>query len=34
MKNMGSVLSRHNKKIVSRKEGRCGCNCRNKAECG
>ena len=29
---MGSVLSRHNKKI-SRKEDQYGCNCRNKAEC-
>ena len=33
MKNMGSVLSKHNKKILSRKEDQYGCNCRNKAEC-
>ena len=33
LKNMGSVLSRHNKKILSRKEDQYGCNCRNKAEC-
>ena len=30
---MGSVLSRHNKKTLSRKEDQYGCNCRNKAEC-
>ena len=30
---MGSVLSRHNKKIRSRTEDQCGCNCRNKDEC-
>ena len=30
---MGSVLSRHNKNILSRKEDQYGCNCRNKAEC-
>ena len=33
LKNMGSVLSRHNKKTLSRKEDQYGCNCRNKAEC-
>ena len=32
-KNMGSVLSRYNKKIPSRKEDQYGCNSRNKAEC-
>ena len=30
---MGSVLSRHNKKILSRKQDQYWCNCRNKAEC-
>ena len=33
MNNMVSVLPRHNKKILSRKEDQYGCNCRNKAEC-
>ena len=33
LKNMGSVLSRHNKKIRSRTEDQYGCNCRNKDEC-
>ena len=33
LKNMGSVLSRHNKKIQSRKEDQYGCNRRKKAEC-
>ena len=33
LKNMGSVLSRHYKKKLSRKEDQYGCNCRNKAEC-
>ena len=32
LKNMGSVLSRHNKIIPSRKENQYGCDCRNKAE--
>ena len=30
---MGSVLSRHNKKILSRKEDQYGCNCKSKTEC-
>ena len=30
---MGSVLLRHNKKILSRKEDQYECNCRNKTEC-
>ena len=33
MKNMGSVLSRHKKKILSTKEDQYGCSCRKKAEC-
>ena len=33
MKNMGSVFSRQNKKILSRKEDQYRCNCRNKPEC-
>ena len=32
-RDMGSVLSRHNKKILSGKEDQYRCNCRNKAEC-
>ena len=30
---MDPALSRHNKKILSRKEDQYGCNCRTKGEC-
>ena len=30
---MDPALSRHNKKILSRKEDQYGCNCRIKGEC-
>ena len=33
MTNMCSVLSRHNKKILSTKKFQYGCNCRSKTEC-
>ena len=33
MKNMGSIISSHNKQILQRSQEKLGCSCRNTADC-